>query len=51
MPAATADSVPRLFEVRDLYWQLRRGDQTLQIRGSGLYTTAAPVLDEQRLDR
>jgi hypothetical protein len=39
----------RLFELSDLRWQLRRGDELVEIRGSGLYRTAAPVLDEQRL--
>jgi hypothetical protein len=39
----------RIFEVNDIRWKLRRGDQILEIRGSGLYETAAPVLDEQRL--
>ncbi len=39
----------RLFEVDDLRWKLRRGDQVVEIRGRGLYETAAPVLDEQRL--
>jgi len=39
----------RLFEVDNLRWKLRRGDQTVEIRGRGLYKTAAPVLDEQRL--
>jgi hypothetical protein len=35
--------------VNDVRWKLRRGDQIVEIRGSGLYQTAAPVLDEQRL--
>jgi hypothetical protein len=39
----------RIFEVNDVRWKLRRGDQIVEIRGSGLYQTAAPVLDEQRL--
>jgi hypothetical protein len=39
----------RFFEVNDVRWKLRRGDQIVEIRGSGLYQTAAPVLDEQRL--
>jgi len=39
----------RLFELSDVRWQLRRGDELVEIRGSGLYRTAAPVLDEQRL--
>ena len=39
----------RIFEVNDIRWKLRRGDQISEIRGSGLYETAAPVLDEQRL--
>ena len=39
----------RIFEVNDVRWKLRRGDQIVEIRGSGLYETAAPVLDEQRL--
>ncbi len=39
----------RLFDVRDLHWTLRRGDAAVVIRGSGIYHTSAPVLDEQRL--
>jgi hypothetical protein len=39
----------RSFEVRNLRWRLGRGDQVVEIRGTGLYQTAAPVLDEQRL--
>ena len=39
----------RIFEVNNVRWKLRRGDQIVEIRGSGLYETAAPVLDEQRL--
>lgn len=39
----------RIFEVNNVQWKLRRGDQIVEIRGSGLYQTAAPVLDEQRL--
>jgi hypothetical protein len=39
----------RIFEVNDVRWELRRGDQIVDIRGSGLYQTAVPVLDEQRL--
>jgi hypothetical protein len=39
----------RTFEVNDVRWKLQRGDQIVEIRGSGLYQTAAPVLDEQRL--
>ena len=39
----------RLFELDNLRWKLRRGDQVVEIRGRGLYQTAAPVLDEQRL--
>jgi hypothetical protein len=39
----------RIFEVNNVRWKLRRGDQIVEIRGSGLYQTAAPVLDEQRL--
>ena len=39
----------RFFELSDIRWKLRRGDQISEIRGSGLYETAAPVLDEQRL--
>jgi len=39
----------RLFEVRDVHWTLGRGDARIAIRGSGLYRTAAPMLDQQRL--
>lgn len=39
----------RLFEVKNVRWRLGRGDRVVEIRGSGLYHTAAPVLDEQRL--
>ena len=39
----------RLFEVNNVRWELRRSDQIVEIRGSGLYQTSAPVLDEQRL--
>ncbi|MDJ0864838.1 MAG: hypothetical protein QNK03_01940 [Myxococcota bacterium] len=39
----------RLFAVRDLLWMRRDGDRTITIRGRGLYSTAAPVLDQQRL--
>jgi hypothetical protein len=39
----------RTFEVNNVRWELRRGDQIVEIRGSGFYQTAAPVLDEQRL--
>ena len=39
----------RLFEVLDLRWTLGRGETQIEIRGRGLYRTAAPVLDEHRL--
>ncbi len=39
----------RLFEVCDVRWTLGRGEAQVEIRGSGFYHTAAPVLDEHRL--
>jgi len=39
----------RLFEVLDLHWSLGRGEIRVDIRGRGLYQTAAPVLDQHRL--
>ena len=36
----------RWFEVRDLFWTLPGGEE---VRGTGLYTNAAPVNDDQRL--
>jgi hypothetical protein len=39
----------RLFEVCDVRWSLGRGQAQVEIRGSGFYYTAAPVLDEHRL--
>jgi hypothetical protein len=39
----------RVFELRVVRWTLQRGDTTVAIRGSGLYHTAAPVLDQHRL--
>ncbi len=39
----------RLFEVCDVQWTLGRGKSLVEIRGSGFYHTAAPVLDEHRL--
>jgi hypothetical protein len=39
----------RLFAVRDVRWTLGRGETRVEIRGSGLYQSAAPVLDQQRL--
>jgi hypothetical protein len=39
----------RTFEVDNVRWKLRRGDQIVEVRGNGLYQTAAPALDEQRL--
>jgi hypothetical protein len=39
----------RFFEVCDVRWTLGRGEVQVEIRGSGFYQTAAPVLDEHRL--
>lgn len=36
----------RWFELRDLEWTLPNGEE---VRGTGLYTNAAPVNDDQRL--
>jgi len=39
----------RLFEVRGVRWTLGRGETRVEIRGSGLYHSGAPVLDLHRL--
>lgn len=39
----------RFFGVSDVRWTLRREGASIEIRGTGTYQSAAPVLDEHRL--
>jgi hypothetical protein len=39
----------RPFEVSSIRWRIGTGEDAPQVTGSGLYTTSAPLLDEQQL--